>query len=342
LTTLGTALLPIWSEVVNQVNAGVTAIGAFVERNKGAIESFAMATVNNIRSVIAAIQEMAASPAAQAFGAMIGTAFRFVRDTITSTVEAIGYAYRNWADLTQIAGIKIYQFVADIKPRFLWLVEAAKEVAKWLKSEWLNLLKDALAGGMRLFTNYFNIIMDQFKELGKVLKDPTKIFEIDADKFDPRKLMARLFDFKGIEWKTKVLVLPELQLDHAATDKMIDDIMKQIGGREADRNAAAAGLVVGAGIGQVADQTFAAAKKKDEEVVAKDAAKVEKPKTTDLLEFAKLLGQGGFGPEKIAGEQLNTQKEIAQKQDQGNKLLGQIVGGLGRAGGVVAVAAPPG
>jgi hypothetical protein len=251
LTEAGLAIAPIWSELLNQVNSVGVALGGFFSENKASISAWAQGVVGDIRGVIAGAKDLAnsfgeflGSQSGQSIREGVGAAFTWLKETVVgvlggigSALETAGFALRNWDAIARIAGIQAGQALTDVGARFGWLQVAAGSFLNWFSDNWKSIFADALRVVLTYFGSFMDQIRGQFEQIKGFLSDPLH-FQVDFSKFDPVAQFNKVVDdLSKVEFKTSPLVIPRLELDHAATDRQIAEITAGIGRREADRAA---------------------------------------------------------------------------------------------------------
>jgi hypothetical protein len=311
LTDVGTAVQPIWKELLAQVNVVGQGIGDFVTRNKGKIADWAKGVVADIRAVIAGAKDLYGS--FQVFlgtqsGALIrggvGDGLTWLRATAIDVFDTVGFAMRNWDAIAQIAGIQIVQVFQDVGTTIGWMGTVVGTFVNWFAENWTSILGDALTLSLSLFSSWGNMVKGQFEQIKGFLSDPLH-FEIDWSKFNPVANFRRIVDDLGkVKLRTAPLVIPGLELDHRESDRQIAGINEGVAERERKHAEEVARRNKGG-----AETEEDKKKKKGEEEAAAAKAAGSKNVFADAPSWIKSLQQGalsGMDQKQVAATTGNT------------------------------------
>lgn len=159
----------------------------------------------------------------------IGKAFSGMGITVPGILDDLGFAMRNWDEITESAGLDIYQALTDIPV----IMQA---VGSWIGDNWVSMFKDAFSMVLQLIKNFGKIALDQFQAYSKIITDlvtnPASILTADFTAFNPVTNFEKMFDMSKVEMKTPAFKMPEL--DHKDYDKQKAALAARIVANEKD------------------------------------------------------------------------------------------------------------
>lgn len=298
LVSVGQAVMPIWKEIVGQVNRVGIAIGAFVDTYKPTIESWAQSAVASVRSFALGLYDLATSAAQlgssqtlQGWGRSVGGVFEWLRATVANTVgdllERVGLWFRNFDDIVALTAVDVKESVGNMGAAFDWLMGAAGQYLGWLGTNWPQVFRDAMTASFAILQNFASNVQGLFAALWEYMQNPAGGFN---------------FESKGLldGFKATVEKLPEIAAPVWVTmAKERDEILGRIGANEAKHQADMARQALAMAAGNV-PAAAAAAKPAGPPGAADGAGKGKPGKDPQasffgLEEFAKHLQTAAFG-----------------------------------------------
>jgi hypothetical protein len=305
--SLGTAMMPALKAIMGALNESATAFAGWVEANKAAIGSFALAAVEmgggflaTMGSVISGLNQagvafaqwVADSAMFRAAVAGINAAYAGMRAVGTETMTALGVIWRNWAQIVAEAFIRAKQAIFNLMDAFEWLGRSMASLARWIADNWAAIIIDSIKAIGVSVMNLVKNLTNLGSAIGTFAGDPTRGFEF--------KWTPLLDGFKATMKELPKIARPVF------TDMQgeIDALRNQVAGNEAEAAVAAAG---GPQARKAAANAVRAARAGFDVPAGKGSP--GKAEFVGLAEFAKKIQTGAMGKDKVGDQQLSVARQ---------------------------------
>ena len=217
MTSAGQAVMPLWKEIINQVNSVVRAISAFVAESRPKIEAWARDAVDSVRAFALQVQDLQESLTAfassesfaSAFAAAaamirgtLGVAFTWLKGLATEVFDGIALVLRNFDDITALAALNVQESLMNVGAVFEWLPKAAGAFLLWLNDNWVKGFKDAFNAAWAVVSNFHENLKNIVKAAADFMANPVGGFNFV---FTPllegfKATMAALPEIAGPAW----------------------------------------------------------------------------------------------------------------------------------------------
>lgn len=214
-----------------------------------------------------------------------------MNERLAPALETVGFIVRNFGDIWEIASLMVQEKVANIVEWVMVIPANLGQVADYLSTNWLDLMRDGLNAFLTIFQNAVTNVQNLWSSLMEFLSSGTWSFD----------WTPLLEGFEATAAKLPEIIRPDL----TSMESEIGAAMDRIANREAKRNEEKAAAAAKLAAGEEGDSTGGTAGK------SKEAGK-----RVSLEEFARGLQESLFG-DKTAEESLSVQREqLAVQKEQ--------------------------
>ena len=314
LATVGQAIMPVVEQFLGGFNKMLRGLESWVGGNKSMFAAWAEGTkavfetvgwvINEIYTAAAGLGARMQAEAGEQKAILdaIGVAWKFVGDVITGVVDFIGFAFRNWSLLCEMAGVIIMEKITNVGETFTWLMGVASTLGSYLANNWVRMIQDGANGVWTVLSNLGKNIGDLFTAVWEAINGNGFNFN-----FTPllEGFKATVDKFPEIAGPAYTKMTDDLKI---ITDKMAVNEAKATKDRiDAANKALKPAELVGPPKEAMNDKQSAS------------VAKEKKATTTDLAGYAKSLQEGIFGKNTAAERTAKAAERTATGVERLNK-----------------------